>query len=91
MPQRRDDGASHNYTYRGPARTLRLEPGGDPLGPGDKVTLTDRQVRALMRADHQFEPEGKEAEATIAAALEARRVERQRLEAEAAARKNAGQ
>lgn len=91
MPrQRADSGESHIYTYDGPAKTFRAAAGADPIGRGDKVSLTNAQVRALVQAGHSFSADSQVGNETIEAAVEAQRVERHRLEAEAAAKRQAG-
>lgn len=91
MPrQRADSGESHVYRYLGPAKTFRVLAGADPLGPGETVSLTNAQVRALIRADHRFSADSQVGNDTLDAAREAQRVERQRLELEARTKQQAG-
>lgn len=91
MPrQRADSGESHIFQYDGPAKTFRVAAGAEPLGRGDKVSLTNAQVRALVKAGHFFSADSQVGTETIEAAFEAQRVERQRLEVEARAKQQAG-
>jgi hypothetical protein len=85
-----DPQASHQYEYRGPAKTFRVAEGAEPIGKGDKVTLTNAQVRLLMKSGHVFKADSAVAQATIDAGRGDMEAERRRLEAEAAAKKAAG-
>lgn len=91
MPrQRADSGESHVYTYLGPAKTFRVVAGADPAAPGDPVSLTGAQVKALVKAGHRFSADSQVGNDTLDAAREAQRVERQRLELEARNKQQAG-
>jgi hypothetical protein len=78
-----DDGAAHVFTYLGPAKAFQVAEGADPIAPGETVSLTGRQVRALVKTGHRFSADSQVGNATLDAAREAQRVERQRLELEA--------
>lgn len=90
MPRQRDSGESHLFTYDGPAKTFRVAEGAEPIGKGDRVSLTATQVRALVKAGHRFSADSQVGNDTLDAAREAQRVERQRLELEARAKQQAG-
>jgi len=84
-------GATHSYRYAGPATTFRSGDGEKPIGQGDKVTLTNGQIRTLIRLGHRFTAEGKDGESAIAAAQQAIQADRQRAELAARQQQQAGQ
>lgn len=86
-----DWAATHDFTYAGPAAQFRVTEDADPVGPGGKVSLTGKQVRALARSGNRFKAASQVGQDILDAVGAAAQAERARLEAEAAAKKAAGQ
>lgn len=47
--------AVKKYTYLGPASTIQESADAKPVKPGEAISLSDEQVRALVADGHQFE------------------------------------
>jgi hypothetical protein len=52
-------------TYLGPADEFRVSEDAKPIGKGDEVTLTEAQLRILVRNGHRFDTSDKGAAAVI--------------------------
>lgn len=94
MPKKQEQGdpqATNVYTYLGYAVTFQASEDAEPIAQGETVSLTAKQIKLLMKSGHRFGADSQAGQAVIEAGKVAMENERNRLEAEAAAKQAIGQ